>query len=155
MLPARIFITFAVVLIITQLAHAQDTLEHQLQDAAFNGNLAEVKRLVAAGADTSARKEPGSSPLYCATVNQHEEVALFLIERGAALNRRGGPKNDTPLMNAASFNELSVIRALLRRGAKTNLRCDEGMTAREHAVLNHHPDAVKLLGRPQTKLPRA
>lgn len=147
--PMRICISLLLLLTITSLA--QDSAERRLQDAAFDGNLGEVKRLLAAGANIDARKEPGAAPLYNATLNQHEGIALFLIRHRAALNGRGGPKHDTALMNAASFNELSVIRALLQRGARADLRDDLGWTALKQAVFSRHLDAAKLLRQSQAK----
>lgn len=143
--PRATFAALAVLLAVLPFAQAEETPERQLQDAAGAGNYGEVKRLLDVGVDIDTRKASGATPLYYATLEKREDVALLLIERGAAVDGRGGPKNDTPLMNAASFNELSVIRALLRRGARTDLRCEHGMTAREHAIRNHHPDAGKLL----------
>ena len=46
--------------------------------------------------------------------------------------------------NAAAFNQLPVIRALLQRGASTTLKCENGMTARDHAIRHGHMEAARL-----------
>jgi uncharacterized protein len=140
-----LWITLCVLLGASRFAHAEETIGRQLKEASSTGKIAEVQRLLDAGADINTGKELGLTPLYFATLDQHEDIALLLIEKGADVNLMGGPHSDTPLMNAAAFNELSIIKALLKHGARTDLRCRNGMTARDHAVRNHHVEAAKLI----------
>jgi hypothetical protein len=55
--------------------------EEALMDAAREGMLEEVKQLVEAGANLVAVDEDGRTPLHHAIINEHEAVALYLIEQ--------------------------------------------------------------------------
>ena len=132
-------------------AFAEESLERQLSEAAGRGDLSETKRLVAAGANVNGDRPGYAPPLHSAIIERHEEVAVFLIDHGAALNQKSGPKEDTPLMSAASRNELAVIRCLLRHHADTTLTCVYGWTALQHAIKDKNPEAAKLLREHKTK----
>lgn len=147
----RSLFTATAILIAASCAFGAETLDRQLSDAAAQGNLPEVKRLLASGANINADSTRWWPPLHYAVTEGHEDVALFLIEHGAALNRKSGPKQDTPLMLAASKNQLPVIRSLLKRGTDTTLTCEHGWTALEHAIRDKHPEAAKLLREHKSK----
>ncbi|MBM3788353.1 MAG: ankyrin repeat domain-containing protein [Acidobacteria bacterium] len=54
-----------------------------LHAAARRGQLAEVKRLLEAGAPLEWKNSYGSTPLYMAVFNRHLEVAILLLDKGA------------------------------------------------------------------------
>jgi ankyrin repeat protein len=64
-----------------------------------------------------------SPALSVAVSNNHTKIALFLIENGADvnLNVREGFENRSVLLNAVCFNNKSVVRALINKGAKVNI----------------------------------
>jgi ankyrin repeat protein len=70
-----------------------------LHYAALNGNFAEVKRLLAEGADPSAADDDGRTPLHFATQSQHVAVAQALLVAGATVDAQDSHGN-TPLSNA-------------------------------------------------------
>ena len=78
-----------------------------------------VKFLLARGAEVTAAQEDGNTALHwaCRTARNFEMIQLFL-DRGAALEAKGGEDNDTPLHLACSCtNNLDVVKELVRRGA--------------------------------------
>jgi ankyrin repeat protein len=59
-----------------------------LHAAAANGNLPEVRRLIASGADPGAVDADGFTPLHLAAGQFHVDVAAALLEAGADVNQR-------------------------------------------------------------------
>jgi len=70
-----------------------------LHYAAAEGNLVEVKRLLASGADASAADDDGWTPLHFAAQGQHVTVAQALLMTGAVVDARDSYGN-TPLSKA-------------------------------------------------------
>ena len=66
-----------------EIASAGGTTGNALEDAVLLHNIAEVKRLIAAGADVNVRGPHGYSLLHWATVNRNEELVGILLQAGA------------------------------------------------------------------------
>ena len=60
-----------------------------------------VDMLIRKNADVNAVTNIGYSPLLFATMNNHEIVALFLIQMGADVNQKTEDTGSTPLHYAA------------------------------------------------------
>ena len=124
-----------------------------LDAAIAMNNISEVKRLIAGGADVNAKNEVGFTPLSMGINMQGErikEVAELLIDAGANVNARGGPKGRegrAPLHWATfSIHKGSeIVRLLVDRGANLNLTAEEGWTPLHFAVNNENLEAVRLL----------
>ena len=80
----------AALAVVSFIVRDEDKLQWQLTEAAGQGNLAEVKRLAAAGAKLDAfpqhtGTEGGSPALHEEVLNGHEDVVRFFVEHGANL----------------------------------------------------------------------
>jgi serine/threonine protein kinase len=97
-----------------------------LVSAAETGRVADVRRLLAAGASPGSRKGPFTA-LTRASLFGHEPVVAVLLEAGASVD-----ENDesigTPLYLAVAANHDSLARMLLERGADPNLAPSWGQT---------------------------
>lgn len=81
--------------------------------AAFRGDLAEVQRLLEAGADPRRPRQDGQTPLFAAVLGGSVPVVNALVAAGADLNDAGAPALDA----AIYAGNLSMTRHLLRLGA--------------------------------------
>ena len=64
------------------------------------------------------------TPLNAALYNGHQDIALFLLERGAYMEKRG-MMDQTGLYLASFHGYTEVVRILIDRGADLNAECDE------------------------------
>ena len=105
-----------------------EELNEALVDAAGNGDLNEVKRLLAAGAEINQRTADSYGwPLLRALTEEHMEVARYLLENGAdpnavddAMEFCGGAKTYQPwtaLSTAVFSNREDIVQLLLEKGA--------------------------------------
>lgn len=85
--------------------------------AAEAGNVKEVSRLLADGADVNAKGKDDDTPLYAAAYWGHKGVAELLIAKGADVNAvdKGG---HTPLAYAIKNEHGSVAKMLRQHGGK-------------------------------------
>ncbi|HYR83121.1 MAG TPA: ankyrin repeat domain-containing protein [Terriglobia bacterium] len=107
--------------------------------AAREGNLEMARILVEAKADLERPSANGTRPLVVAIINNHIELALFLLEKGADPNAFDDFYKRTPLFAAVQMRDpdftrdtappvadardpMDLIKELLDRGANPNLR---------------------------------
>ena len=85
--------------------------------AAFNGDLPEVQRLLAKGAEVNAKDKEGKTALMMASWNGHVEVVRVLLAKRADVNAK---RNDgtTALMLASYRGHRKVSALLIEAGAK-------------------------------------
>jgi ankyrin repeat protein len=93
--------------------------DERLLAAARAEDLAGVHSALGEGADVNAKAEFGDTALNIACQNGGLDIALALIEAGAAIENLGGA-DLTPLMNAAFGGHVTLVRLLLDKGAKIN-----------------------------------
>ena len=92
-------------------------------EAAFKGNVEAVKKHLEKGVDIGSKDEVfDGTPLHHAAYSGKNEVALFLIKKGADINAIGGPKGfpamETPLDVATRQSQNQTIDLLRKYGAK-------------------------------------
>src|SRR5437867_5053758 len=92
-----------------------------LEKAAQEGDAAEVKRLLASGADPNDRGGVFGSPLNSAVLRKgNVEIVRMLVAAGANPSGRAQEGNacwTPPLLSAASRGDIEITRALLDAGA--------------------------------------
>ncbi len=121
----------------------------ELHTAAKNGDLKKVQTIINQKVKAEGRyginvlDEFGQTALLLATFADHEEVALLLIKNGAKniAARAGG----LPLSEAAYFNRLKVVQALLETGADINLLNGVGCSALHNAAAQGGLEVVEAL----------
>ena len=91
-----------------------------LLHATMAGNLEGVRVLLAAGANVDDAAPDGTTPLILAINKHQEDVALFLLEKGA--NPNAADAGYTALHTAAATGQMTVAKALVARGADPNGR---------------------------------
>jgi hypothetical protein len=122
----------------------------QLIRAAMLNNLPRVLQLIHLGAPLDLADETiGNSALHWTSIMGHEHIAKALLDgkyegRGEKVDVRS-KNNSTPLMAACKNGREAVVRLLLSRGAKQELKNDSGRTALLNAVKLNQPGVVALL----------
>jgi ankyrin repeat protein len=84
--------------------------------------------------------DSGHTALQSAIYHGRQEIMEFLLEKGAAINRRG--HHGTPLIYAVYSHDYAAARWLLSKGADASLTNPEGETALMWAVLNEMPGVM-------------
>ena len=112
--------------------------------AASSGNLAEVGRLIAAGADLEQRDGQGQTALLRAVAGNHVAVAKALLASGASLNAQAA-NQDTPWLLAGASGRSEIIAAMLPLKPDLSLRNRYGGDALIPACERAHVETVKLL----------
>lgn len=98
---------------------AQETSESPLHQAAEAGDVAEIKRLVADGADVNRFDSEGTTPLQWAAVEGRVNAITTLIGLGADVN--GADADGFTPMHLAAFGEhISAVATLAEAGADVN-----------------------------------
>lgn len=90
--------------------------------AARRGQLAEVTKLVAAGAPIEAKNQYGATPLYLAVFNGHTDVAKFLLEKGANPNVTDTFYKSSILDSALQKQKAEIVKALVASGVAVSPR---------------------------------
>jgi ankyrin repeat protein len=116
----------------------------EVAKAAKAGNLAEVRKLIAARADVNAPESDGSTALLWAAYNSDLDMVKSLIAAGAKVDAANN-YGVTPLLQAARTGDAAVVEALLVAGADPKLAHPEGETPLMAASRAGRVDAMRLL----------
>ncbi|GAA3739311.1 hypothetical protein GCM10022422_23560 [Flavobacterium ginsengisoli] len=84
-----------------------------------------------------------SSPLHIAVCNGDVETVKKSIEYGADVNKI--VRNMTPLMLAARFNNVEIVKILLANGAKPSIENEHGLRALDYARYSKSTEAEAVL----------
>jgi ankyrin repeat protein len=108
-------------------------------------DLAQVNKLLAAGADAKIANRYGVTPLYLACENANPAIIERLLKAGADVNSVS-TEGETALMTVARTGVVEAAKVLLDHGAKVDAREEwHGQTALMWAVDEGHPAMVKEL----------
>ena len=118
--------------------------ECPLCSAAQNGDAAEVKRLLAAGAKVNAIDAFGETALSKAAQQGNAEIVLILLTADADTGMRE-EIGQLPLIVAAAQGNIEIVRILLAARADTAGTDEEGITALMWAAMNGYADVVNAL----------
>ena len=115
-----------------------------LLEAVKSRDAAEVRRLLAAGADVTERWGDGATALHWAAVRQDIEMADLLLAAGAD----PGAANDhgvTPLALACTNGDTALVRRLLAAGADPDAATSMGESALMTCARGGDAEAVAVL----------
>lgn len=93
--------------------------------------------------DYSSKPFYATNPLCVAISKGDSETAKKIIEYGGDVNQSFNGM--TPLMVAARYNNVEMIKVLLSKGANFNTKDEKGNTALKHAELSNAKEAVDFL----------
>jgi bla regulator protein BlaR1 len=93
-----------------------------LHHAARDGDLEQVKKLIAQGADVKARDMWGRTALHFAAYRSRTEVAQLLLRQGAYVDATDNEFRATPLHCAAMHGNPQTVELLLSTGANANAK---------------------------------
>lgn len=85
----------------------------------------------------------GLKPFSAAIVKGDVEAVKKFIEYGVDVNEKSNGMS--PLMIAARYNKVEIIKILLANGANPNSKDEKGLTALKYAQLSNAIDAVQIL----------
>ncbi len=107
--------------------------EPLLHVAARGGQVAEIERLLAGGADPNGVDEAGCTPLHYAAARNHTGVLDALADAGADVDYSANPFGRSALMAAALTGSTEAVDWLLLQGADWRQRDAEEKTALDWA----------------------
>ncbi|XP_054432493.1 protein phosphatase 1 regulatory subunit 12B isoform X5 [Pteronotus mesoamericanus] len=93
--------------------------------ACSSGDIDEVKRLLARGADINTANVDGLTALHQACIDENLDMVKFLVENRASVNQQDN-EGWTPLHAAASCGYLNIAEYFLNHGASVGVVNSEG-----------------------------
>lgn len=115
--------------------------ESALMLAALRGHLDICKELIAHDADVN---KTGWTPLHYAATGGHGKIIELLLDNHAYIDA-ASPNASTPLMLAAKYGTIDVVKQLLDAGADPSLKNVQGLTAIDFAMQVQRDDIVKAI----------
>jgi ankyrin repeat protein len=116
-----------------------------LQWAVYEGDAAQVKRLITAGADVNAANKYGATAMSLAAEVANTAILELLLAAGANADSPNGD-GMTALLLVARTGNVDAAKALLARGATIDARESfGGQTALMWSAARRHPEMIDLL----------
>lgn len=117
---------------------------NNLLEAVAAGQVAVVRRLIAAGASIESRDKYKSTLLHLAASKGHTEIISLLLQKRADIHARDGFES-TPLHRAAQNGQIAAAQLLLRAGADVNELDKGGRTPLQNAASDGNVRMIQLL----------
>lgn len=108
---------------------------YMLLGAVLYNDVAEVRRLIADGADVNIQDDFGNTPLMWAVSKRSTGMAVLLLDAGADVEAKN-EDGMTALIEAAYHNAPDMAKFLLAVGADVNAQDWNGRTALMYAADN-------------------
>ncbi|KAJ8261798.1 hypothetical protein GJAV_G00158520 [Gymnothorax javanicus] len=115
----------------------------EVHEAAAQGRVAELQRLIASGASVNTVAVDSITPLHEACVQGQTQCVKMLLDAGAQVNARN-IDGSTPLCDACAAGSLDCVRLLVDRGATVNPPLFTFSPLHE-ACMGGNSDCVRLL----------
>jgi ankyrin repeat protein len=116
-----------------------------LQWAVYQNDAAEVKRLLASGANAREANAYGVTPMALAAETGNAALIQMLLAAGADVESPSG-EGQTALMSVARTGNVEAAKLLIKHGARVNATEQfGGQTALMWAAARRHPEMVQLL----------
>ncbi|HSV24467.1 MAG TPA: ankyrin repeat domain-containing protein [Xanthobacteraceae bacterium] len=125
-------------------ASSQPSPQRELLQAAEHGEIATMKRLIAAGALLDPVDRRRQTPLLIAVEKGQYEAAALLIQARADINAQA-ENMDTPWLLAGALGRTEMLRLMIPKGPDLSLRNRFGGNALIPACERGHVDTVKVL----------
>lgn len=110
----------------------------ELTDALKSKDVAQIRSLIAAGADVN-EKVRGDYPLNIAAVYGPAEMVTILLEAGADIEKPGRD-GLRPIHNAVAMGHKDILALLIRKGAMVNSKDRLGRTPLVSFAANNGSD---------------
>uniref|UniRef100_A0A673HU37 BRCA1-associated RING domain protein 1-like n=2 Tax=Sinocyclocheilus rhinocerous TaxID=307959 RepID=A0A673HU37_9TELE len=117
--------------------------ETPLHLAAIKGDVEEVRKLLAQGADPNLKDNAGWTPLHEACNLGHLGVVEELLQQGALLNTPGY-QNDSPLHDAVRNGQIAVVKILVERGASQSVLNMFGLQPVDYALTPEMQEVLRM-----------
>ncbi len=121
------------------------SLNEALHSAVRSGNLQEVNKLLASGADVNGSDGLGSTPLLDAAWSGNADIARVLLSHGADVNAAHREAGSTALEYAVLTGRTALVELLLTAGADTTRRYRYNQTVLHLAAARGFPRILELL----------
>jgi ankyrin repeat protein/beta-lactamase regulating signal transducer with metallopeptidase domain len=115
-----------------------------LINATKNGDLREVRHLLAGGADPN-QLEGGGPPLLVALRSGYQVIAKELMDHGADLSLQSTFNGETILMIATAAGNIDLARQAIKKGVDINALSQKGDSALHLAARGNHLEILKML----------
>jgi hypothetical protein len=127
-----------------------DSMGKAVWQAAYDGNEAELRRLIERGGNVNwHHPERGNTALIAASYHGHEGCVRLLLEAEAIEVNAKNNYDGTALHLAAYKGHLAIAKRLLEGGADPTLRSKDGRTAIDDARQRGNSEVVALLSEPR------